>query len=68
MKNDMDITILEDGTVRVQTGEVGGPEHLVAEKMLAWLAKELGGESTRVRRGHTHHHHHEHVHAGEKKA
>ena len=68
MKNEMDIIVLGDGTVRVETGEVGGPEHMAAEKMLAWLAKELGGETTRVRRGHAHHHHHEHVHAGEKKS
>lgn len=64
--NEMDITIREDGTVRIATGQVGGPEHMAAEKMLAWLAKELGGSTTRVRRGHTHHHHHEHAHAGHR--
>lgn len=61
MKNDMSITILEDGTVRIDTGEVGGPEHMAAEKMLAWLAKELGGETRRIKRQRTHHHLHNHV-------
>jgi hypothetical protein len=61
--NEMTVTILEDGTVKVETGAVGGPEHMAAERMLQWLASQLGGESTRVKRAGAHQHAHGHDHA-----
>lgn len=67
--SEIDITILEDGTVKIETGSVGGPEHMAAEKMLVWISEQLGGETTRVKLAHSHnhdhHHGHRHVHSGQ---
>jgi hypothetical protein len=63
----MTVTILEDGTVKVECGVIGGAEHMAAEKMLMWIAEQMGGKTTRIKEGHTHqyghHHHHHHHHA-----
>lgn len=60
-------TILEDGTVRVDTDKISGPNHSNAEAALQFLAKELGGDVHRVSRHpatqHIHEHGHEHSHA-----
>jgi len=65
--NEMKVKILADGTVRIDTGSVGGPEHMAAEKMLQWIAEQLGGQATREQLAQHHHHHnhqHQHQHAG----
>lgn len=53
--------ILEDGTVKFTTDAVSAPNHASAEEFFRYVAKTLGGETTRARRtdrhGHTHHHH-----------
>jgi hypothetical protein len=61
--SELDITILEDGTVKIETGSVGGPEHMAAEKMLVWITEQLGGEAVREKLVQSHHHHHEHNHS-----
>ena len=65
--NDITVSILEDGTVRIDTNAIAGPAHLAAEKALAWMAREIGGTVTRTKRAHTHHHdhgkEHDHQHA-----
>ena len=61
--NKFDITILEDGTVRIDTGEFKGAVQLAADKALQWIQEQMGGEVTRERLKHGHHHHnHNHDH------
>lgn len=62
-KPGFDIEILPDGTVRVLTGDVSGPAHMAAEQFLQFLARELGGQSSRVRQAHGHVHNHVHEEA-----
>jgi len=65
----MEVRILDDGTVVIETDKISGPNHIIAEKALDFLAKEMGGETKRERRpnAHTHEHthdtEHEHDHA-----
>jgi hypothetical protein len=54
------ITILDDGTIRAETDQVSGPNHLNADKFLQWMAEQAGGEKSRQRRGAHTHTHHEH--------
>ena len=56
----MDISILEDGTIRIETDKVSGANHANAEQFFKLLAQNAGGESSRARKaGHTHTHTHE---------
>jgi len=55
-----EVEILADGTVKVLTGDVSGPAHMAAEQFLQFLARELGGEPTRVKVPHAHVHDHAH--------
>lgn len=66
-KGQMDIRILEDGTVRTETSDMAGVSHKAADDFLKVLAELLGGEVTDVKlvKGHSHqhdridnHHHH----------
>jgi len=73
MPNNIECTILENGTVRIDTDQISGPNHATAEAALAWIAKEMGGEVKRTRRininqtvhvhDHDHDHDHDHSHA-----
>ena len=59
------VTILENGTVRIETDGISGPNHANAEAALQFITKEIGGEVTRIHRhpgGHVHVHEHEHEH------
>lgn len=58
--NEFNITILEDGNTKIETDSFSGTSHQIAEKALQWIASELGGEVTRVKKTHTHHHNHVH--------
>ena len=44
------IEILDDGTIKVTTDPISGPNHLNAEQFLRLLAELAGGETTRTRR------------------
>lgn len=63
-----DITILEDGTIKLETGRVSAANHMTAEAALRFLAQACpGGSQTRTRLahahgGHAHEHEHEHEH------
>jgi hypothetical protein len=60
------ITILEDGTIRMETDEVGQANHLSAEKFLETVSRLAGGETETVRKpqAHSHSHHGKtHVHS-----
>lgn len=60
-QNEMEIEILADGTVKITTDRFSGPVHVTAERFLAYLEGELGGQTT-VRRRAAHVHVHEHAH------
>ena len=60
MQNDeLKITILDDGTIKVETDQVGQANHLSADKFLETMARLAGGQTETVRKGnaHTHSHH-----------
>jgi hypothetical protein len=64
MANNITCTILENGTVRIDTDQISGPNHATAEAALQWIANQLGGDVTRTRRVDIHQHIHmdEHDH------
>lgn len=59
------VDVLPDGTIRVSTDEVSDTNHMNAEKLLRFLAEEMGVSATRVKRGHAHSHTHDHEHGHE---
>ena len=61
-KAPMRIRVLEDGSVKIETDTISPASHVRAERFLAEVQKLLGGETTRVRKGHAHHHTHDHEH------
>ena len=68
MKTDnIQIEILDDGTIKVTTDPVSGANHANAEGFLNFMARMAGGETTREARkdkpvSHTHDHAHVHTH------
>jgi len=60
MQNDeIKITILADGQIKIETDGIGQGNHTSADKLLATMARLAGGESETVRKpqAHTHSHH-----------
>ena len=57
--DELKITILDDGTIKVETDQVGQANHMSADKFLAEMARLAGGQTETVRKsaGHTHTHH-----------
>ena len=51
------ITILEDGTIKVETDEVGQANHASADRFLAEMARLAGGQTETTKKPHTHSHH-----------
>ena len=62
----LEVTILPDGSCKVESDKVSAPNHASAEAFLRILSEYMGGESTRVRRGHHKHGQHEHTHEHEE--
>lgn len=64
MQNIFNVEILEDGTIKQTSSEVGDDVHLKAENFLKYVAQMAGGENTRTRRkeGTTELHQHAHEH------
>lgn len=60
--DNLDIQILEDGTIKFTTDAVSGANHANAEQFLRLVGDLAGGETKRVRRPDRVHHHHDHVH------
>jgi hypothetical protein len=46
---DFEVTILEDGTVKLSFANMAGDYHMRADQLAAFLAAELGGETTVTR-------------------
>lgn len=66
MTNDsIEISILEDGTLKIVTDPISAANHANAEQFLQFMARLAGGESTRVRRKDRLAHQHQHNHITE---
>ena len=69
MADQMQVEILEDGTVKVTIpGSIGAANHTTAQRLLDGLNALMGGGEVKVEKlhGHDHHHHGEeggHIHA-----
>lgn len=63
-KDELIITILEDGTIKTETSSFSPANHQSAEQFLGSVAQLAGGATTRNKRphSHAHTHHHNHVH------
>ena len=64
-KGKMQVTILDDGTVKTESGDMGGVSHKSADQFYAEVARLMGGTVTDVKLKEAHHHHHEHEAAHE---
>ena len=72
MKTDaIKYSILEDGTISIDTDEISGTNHASADELLKSLFDAMGGERTAKAKGrlgrqhaHTHDHAHGHDHGG----
>lgn len=63
----INITILDDGTIKTETDKISAPNHSSAEGFLSWVARMAGGQTKRVGKGvasttHTHQHGETHTH------
>lgn len=62
--NTLEITILPDGRIKIETGSFAGPSHASAEAAIPAIAQALGvtvaDVKKRIVHGHTHNHTHEH--------
>lgn len=63
-KGEIDVTILDDGTVKSETGDMSGALHQTADNFLKELARLMGGAvaETKAKHAHTHSHTHSHDH------
>lgn len=63
----MTLTVLEDGTARLEVDGISGANHVQADALVAEFSKLLGGETTiekrKEGRGHIHRHEHTHRHS-----
>lgn len=57
-KGEMKITILPDGRITVQTGDMAGPVHQSADSFMEELKRLMGGEVEEVKLDKGHHHEH----------
>jgi hypothetical protein len=63
MKAEMTLTVLEDGTLKIETGNLAGDHHASADEFIRELHKLLGGKrETKSTKEHHHHHQHQHEH------
>lgn len=56
--DEIKITILKDGTIKVVTDPISGPNHYNAEQFLSGISALAGGTTTREPRSDRPHHHH----------
>jgi hypothetical protein len=64
MKAEMQLTILEDGTISIQTRNMAGDHHASADEFIKLVHQLAGGarETKSTREHHHHHGHHDHHH------
>ena len=46
------VEILDDGSIKIETDRISGPNHVGAESLLREISKAAGGTTTRRRRVH----------------
>ena len=63
MSDQIRFEILEDGTIKSTTGEIGEINHLSAEQFLKNVQRELGGVTETHKLPSTHVETHNHIHA-----
>lgn len=56
------VTILSDGTLKIETDRVSMPNHANAEALLREIISGMGGKVDQRRKAGHHHHHHEEGH------
>lgn len=65
--NTLEITVLADGRIKIETGDFAGPTHASAEACIPAIAQALGVTIQDVKRrivhGHVHGHTHTHTHS-----
>lgn len=64
MADTIKVTILEDGTFKIETDAVSAANHGNAEMLLREIAKDAGGDISRVKKAGVHSHGHLHEHDG----
>ncbi len=62
MHNKMKITILKDGSIKVENGSFDPAVHMEAEALNAEIERLAGGDTTVESTGHDHAHGHIHTH------
>jgi hypothetical protein len=55
------ITILDDGLIKVETDAISAPNHVSADELLKLISRLMGGEETRTKRFSSQTHAHTHV-------
>ena len=69
MKNTIDLTILEDGTISAKTGEISDSVHMSADALMLDLDRMMGGNvhiipnDDALKQVHAHQHKHGFAHA-----
>ena len=61
MKAEMELTVLEDGTISIKTGNMAGEHHASADEFIK-LVEQLAGGGRETKPNRDHHHHHQHSH------
>lgn len=61
MADEMIITVLPDGSLKIETGKVSAANHMSAEGFIREASRLMGGKVERKSK-HAHHHHHQHEH------
>ena len=64
-KGEIDITILADGTCRIETGNMAGVKHQAADQFIKELERLMGGDVKIERTKSSHLHAHDHTHGHE---
>lgn len=64
-KGEMTVEILEDGSLKIETGDMAGAAHKSADEFLKEVLALCGGDEARTPLKKHHHHHGEHEHAHE---
>ena len=62
MFDELSIEILPDGTIKIETDKISGPNHVNAERFLDALAQLTNSKPVRTPKSHAHHEHHTHEH------
>ena len=60
MKAEMELTILDDGTISIATGNLAGEHHASADEFIKLVHQLAGG--ARETKSTREHHHHRHTH------